>query len=379
MKRIAIICEWAGVIHRGGESSAIELGNYLSQSFEVDMYTRAKSIEGFMGNVVTVNYNESKLLKKYTIFYEKAIWLQKLIWCSRYTSIFYPSSIESFSFGKIAFHELKKRGNYDLLYPITGPGCHWLAKSYCKKIGIPFIASGGGGIGPGEWWNIKSKPDCYVCISTEQYKWANSYTPKLTLIPNGTYVADYNVLLDKDKFIINKGHKLVICVGNLDTSFKRHQLAIEAVSKLDNVDLLILGYGEAKEEFEELGEKLMPGRLKIFGVPHTEIAYYYKSADLFTLASLKEPFGMVYIEAMAAGLPCVTTDDETRREIIGDAGFVCNVENAEDYAKTIRRALDTDWDNHPYERACCYDYSVIGAKYNEMIEKLILYKKYCWV
>lgn len=372
MKRIAIICKTAGIVHRGGESFAIELGNYLSQSYEVDMYTRAKSIETFKGNVVTINYNQSKLLKKYIEYYKRATWLRKFIWCSRYTNILSPSSIESFCFGRMVFQEIRKRGNYSILYPVSGPGCHWLAKRYRKKYNVPFFSTGGGGIGPSEWWAIKSKPNCYVCISTEQYNWASLYSKKIVLIPNGTYVLDYNIVMNKNKFKINEGHKLVICVGHLDTSFKRHQLAIEAVSKLQNVDLLILGYGEAKEEFEQLGKKLMPGRLKIIGVPHTEIAYYYKSADLFTLASLKEPFGIVYIEAMAAGLPCVTTDDETRREIIGNAGFVCNVENAEDYADTIRRALNTDWKNHPYERACCYDYSVIGAKYTEMIEKLLV-------
>lgn len=190
------------------------------------------------------------------------------------------------------------------------------------------------------------------------------------MIPNGTYVSAFDIQINKKKFTINEGHKLVLCAGHLDTSFKRHQLVIEAVSKLQDVDLLILGYGEAKEEFEQLGDKLMPGRLKIFGVPHTEIVYYYKSADAFTLASLKEPFGIVYIEAMASGLPCVTTDDETRREIIGDAGYTCNVENPDEYAQAIKKTLCTEWGEKPKQRAALYDYDIIGKKYVDLIEEI---------
>jgi glycosyltransferase involved in cell wall biosynthesis len=160
-------------------------------------------------------------------------------------------------------------------------------------------------------------------------------------------------------------------VGHLDTSFKRHQLTIQAVSKLANVDLLILGYGESKEQFEMMGEQLMPGRLKIMGVPHNDVVHYYKSADCFALPSLGEPFGIVYIEAMASGLPCIGTDDKTRREIIGEAGFVCNVEDAYEYADTINKALNIDWNGKPLRRAELYDYSIIGEKYCEMIEKML--------
>ena len=370
-KRIAIICKKAGIIHRGGESFAIELGNYLQGHYDVDMYTESNTIDGFRGQICTVTNETSRIVKRYDKLYQKVSGIRKLVQCSRYTVILLPSYISSYEWGKAVFREIEKEGSYDVVFPINGPSCHFLANRYRKKNKVPFLAQGGGGIGPGEWWVLKTKPDKYVCISTEQYKWAQQYYNKLIMIPNGTYVSDYNIQMDKSKFKINEDHKLVICAGHLDTSFKRHQLVIEAVSKLQNVDLLILGYGEAKEEFEQLGDKLMPERLKILGVPHTEMAYYYKSADVFTLASLKEPFGIVYIEAMAAGLPCVTTDDETRREIVGNAGYTCNVENADEYAETIKRALCTEWGEKPEQRAALYDYDIIGKRYIDLIEEIV--------
>lgn len=370
-KRIAIICKTVGIMHRGGESFAIELGNYLQRYYDVDMYTGSNTIDGFRGQVCTVTNEVSEIVKKYGNLYRKTSGIRKLVQCSRYTTILLPSYIESYEWGKAVFEEIEKKGPYDVIFPINGPACHFLAKRYRKKNKVPFFATGGGGSGPGEWWILMTKPDKYVCISSEQYKWAAQYYDKIELIPNGVYVSDYNIQMNKRKFTINEGHKLVLCAGHLDISFKRHQLAIEAVSKLQNVDLLILGYGEAKAEFEQLGDKIMPGRLKILGVPHTEMVYYYKSADVFTLASLKEPFGIVYIEAMASGLPCVATDDETRREIIGDAGYTCNVENPDEYAETIRRALCTEWGEKPKQRAALYDYAIIGKRYVDLIEEII--------
>ena len=105
-------------------------------------------------------------------------------------------------------------------------------------------------------------------------------------------------------------------------------------------------------------------------IPHSEIVRYYKSADVFTLPSLDEPFGIVYIEALASGLPCVATDDAARREIIGEAGVVCDVEDADAYAEAFRKALVTDWGNKPLEQAKKFDYSVVGEKYYQMIGKI---------
>ena len=369
-KRVAIICKGAGSIHRGSESFAIELGNYLHEYYDVDLYTESNTVNGFYGTIHTVTYKTSRIVRWYKKLYQNSTVLQKIVQCSRYTMILLPHYMENYEWGKAVFRQIKKNNSYNVIYPVNGPSCHFLASKYRKKYGVPFFAKGAGGIGPGEWWVLKTKPDKYVCISTEQYRWAQRYYSRLSMIPNGTYVSDYDTQIKGDKFKINEGHKLVICVGHLDVSFKRHQLAIEAVSKLSNVDLLILGSGEAKEEFEQLGRKLMPGRLKVIGVPHTEIVHYYKSADVFTLASLKEPFGIVYIEAMAAGLPCVTTDDETRREIIGNAGLTCDVENVSEYAETIRKALYMDWGDKPQKRAALYDYSIIGKKYMDFIEEM---------
>nr|AIA89301.1 Glycos_transf_1 [uncultured Nostoc sp.] len=63
-------------------------------------------------------------------------------------------------------------------------------------------------------------------------------------------------------------------------------------------------------------------------------------ADVFALPSLGEPFGIVYVEAMAAGLPVVAPDDNIRREIIGEAGILCNCKIAKEFANALDRAMN---------------------------------------
>ena len=369
--KMAVICRFAGIINRGGESFAIELGKYLSKYYEVDMYTEGTAIDGFPGNIVTIDYKPGGFLQWLSKAYDKNEGLRKFLRCSRYTYVGQPGTLEGYGFGKACFKKMETMGDYEVMSVVTGPGPQWCARKYRKKHGTPFFSSCEGGIGPGEWWVLKSNPDCYVALTTPQFEWAKAIHKNVDFIPNGTYVSDYEMeVADEDKVVINKGHKLIISVGHLDTDFKRHQLAIEAVSRLEEVDLLIVGDGPAKAYFEELGEKLMPGRLRVEKIPHSEIVRYYKSADVFTLPSLDEPFGIVYIEALASGLPCVATDDAARREIIGEAGVVCDVEDADAYAEAFRKALVTDWGNKHLEQAKKFDYSVVGEKYYQMIGKI---------
>ena len=89
------------------------------------------------------------------------------------------------------------------------------------------------------------------------------------------------------------------------------------------------------------------------------------------MPSLEEPFGIVYLEAMASNLPIVAPDDSQRREIIGDAGLFCNVENTEDYASAITKAIEIDWGKKPLERAKKFDWNNIGKQYIELIYEVI--------
>ncbi|MCF0187756.1 MAG: glycosyltransferase, partial [Bacteroidaceae bacterium] len=190
------------------------------------------------------------------------------------------------------------------------------------------------------------------------------------LIPNGTFISDYQLKTPVRKHSELTGRKLIISVGGLEEN-KRHDLTIKAVAKLKDVDLLIVGRGQMESQLRELADSLIPGRCTIKAVPHEEIAALYHQADLFAMVSLIEAFGIVYIEAMASGLACVATDDEVRKEIIGEAGICCDAADIDSYANALRTALDKNWGDLPLKHVAQYDYSVIGEKYHQLIEKVM--------
>lgn len=368
-KRIALIQSTLGMVNRGNESYCIEMSEALKKYYDIEVYSRgvAPELQSF---TIQVDFTYTYILRLYEKIFSKSIFLHKISDCSRWTYFLKPTYIIDYKWTKKVYKKYLCKKKYDLLLPANGiAGCYF-AQKYRKRTGVPFCYKGGGGIGAGDWWVLKTKPDSYISVSSAQQCWAAKVWKNTVMIPNGTYLEKFSDYMVEEKYVINENHKLVVCCGHLDMDFKRHQLAIKAVSKLENVDLLLLGSGEAEKEFYRLGNELMPGRLQIKAVSHSEIPFYFKSADVFTLPSKGEPFGIVYIEAMAAGLPCVATDDEIRREIIGDAGILCDVENIDEYAEKLKKVMEINWGDLPYKKAMQYDYSIIGEKYHHLIEKL---------
>ncbi|MBI5713874.1 MAG: glycosyltransferase [Chloroflexi bacterium] len=77
-------------------------------------------------------------------------------------------------------------------------------------------------------------------------------------------------------------------------------------------ELIIGGDGVMRESWERLAASLnLNDKVRFIGtVPESELPSLYRSADIFVLpaSARSEAFGLVLLEAMAAGLPCVTTE-----------------------------------------------------------------------
>lgn len=101
---------------------------------------------------------------------------------------------------------------------------------------------------------------------------------------------------------------------------------IEAISKAGNekIRLLVVGRGNAKP-YISLAEKKKIGLDRIIFIGRTEdVEKYYGMSDIFVLPSRYEPFANVCLEAMACGLPVITTRTNGASEIItpGKDGFI---------------------------------------------------------
>jgi glycosyltransferase involved in cell wall biosynthesis len=118
-----------------------------------------------------------------------------------------------------------------------------------------------------------------------------------------------------------------------------------------NLDLLrkqnyicyYLGDGSEKEELKrQVKEKKLDDIVKIVGnKPNKEIQKFYQVADIFINPTLEEGFPRVLIEAMASGLPTVTTNAGGTADIVGElqSQFMVDIEDRDGFAIKLKELI----------------------------------------
>ena len=83
------------------------------------------------------------------------------------------------------------------------------------------------------------------------------------------------------------------------------------------------------------------------------------------------------MEAMASGLPVVTTDDEMRRYIVGDSGILCDVTNTEKYADALFQVLKVkiNLQQKAVNNVLRFSWDTIAVKYRDAILETIKTKQ----
>lgn len=346
--KIAFLNIYQGIVSRGAENFVKEASSRLKEKHQVDVFSaEGKISEPKARSQTPITFSGKILYKLYLDSHSRRVLC--------FTLSVLP---------KI----LKK--NYDWIIPVDG-GWQVLILKILQKIGkYKILVSGQAGIGRDDLRNLRLKPDVFVALTQRAGKWAKEITREVRVvyIPNGVDLKKFNPEVKPAK--INLERPIIICVAGLNP-YKRVDLTIKAVSKLDKGSLLLLGDGPEREKTESLGQKLLgPKRFLRTTVSYEEMPSYYTTCDLFTLVSeSSEAFGSAYLEAMASGLPVVATDDESRREIIGEAGLFVNPENLEEYAQTLEKALKIDFGNKPRQQAQKFSWDKITSQYEEIMVK----------
>lgn len=135
----------------------------------------------------------------------------------------------------------------------------------------------------------------------------------------------------------------IVSIGSFSPR-KRHDLAIEAVSRLDGVSLKIAGEGPLRPELEQQIEELGVGdRVELLGIVE-DIPGLLRESDLFLSTSAVEGFGLAAGEAQASGLPVVGPDIPGLQEVVpdGESGLLFRDPTPEAIAGSIRTALSAD-------------------------------------
>ncbi len=135
-----------------------------------------------------------------------------------------------------------------------------------------------------------------------------------------------------------------ITIGRLDSG-KNHRLLIEALARSGlDADLWIIGEGSQRANLEKLIAKLgLQERVKLLGRRANPFAYLAR-ADCFVFGSTNEGFPNVLVEAMASGLPVISTDCPFGpAEILEDGKYGILVPNGDaDAMSEAMRKIATD-------------------------------------
>ena len=252
------------------------------------------------------------------------------------------------------YRRLVKTGNYDLVHAFFAFPTGWLCYRTARL--LPYILSLRGSDVPGGnvrlqleykilgplvfkpiWKHAAALVACSGGLKARALKFLPS--ADIDVIPNG---------IDLERFFPAPGKRgaespgplRLLTVGRLSAT-KRLPLLVEAVELLDKqgcpVQLTIVGGGALESQLrrtledKDLHSVTLVGRRDSQQMPDT-----YRSHDVLVSASAQEGMSNSMLEAMASGLPIVTTRCEGVDELIADNGIVVKEANPAELAAAIR-------------------------------------------
>jgi len=205
-------------------------------------------------------------------------------------------------------------------------------------------------------FDIVERADGIICVGpNEKLEIEKRFPGKpCAHIPNGV---DWRKFAKTPAFDFRKAYniapqkKLILCVSRID--YQKNQRAFvpllkELAARGLEAHCAIVGFVTSKSYFEALKEDIAQAGMQnsftlIEGLPpdSDELLSAYKSADLFMLPSVHEPFGIVALEAWAAGLPVAASDVGGLKTLVEDGrtGYLFDAFSADSMAQAALNAL----------------------------------------
>lgn len=186
------------------------------------------------------------------------------------------------------------------------------------------------------------------------------------------------------RYHLNSENKIIFTLTRLASTeqYKGYEQVIRVIgmlkAKLPGIRYILSGKYDTEE-----GERIN-GLIKKYAVEEqvivtgfikeTELEDHFLLADLFVLPSKKEGFGIVFIEALACGLPVICGDGDGSIDAIrnGELGTAINVDDIDELKHAISKALDVpltnDYRRHLQNK--CLEYFNTNA-YTNTLEKIL--------
>jgi glycogen(starch) synthase len=178
-----------------------------------------------------------------------------------------------------------------------------------------------------ERWVVNRAERVITCSAYMREHVADIYgleEERITVIPNGIDPSELVPVDDLETLrsrFAARDERLVLLVGRLVYE-KGFQLALEAlpglIERLGDVRFIVAGSGTAEHELREQARELgLDEHGTFLGWIGDDVLHsLYRIADLTVVPSIYEPFGLVALEAMASGCPCLVADTGGLREVV---------------------------------------------------------------
>jgi glycosyltransferase involved in cell wall biosynthesis len=256
---------------------------------------------------------------------------------------------EPFTFGfRARNHLLKGRNGYDIVHDNQSLSYGLLgiaASGYptVTTIHHPITVDRDAEIGAAEGWLHRMKVRRWYAFLTMQKRVSRRISHIITVsnssradigrefrIPNERFrVVPNGINLDcfyPLDWVKREDHQILV-TNSADTPLKGLRYLLEAVAEIRRereVRLVVIGKPKTDGVIERLVAELSLGDTVRFTgrIPHEEFALHYAEATVAVIPSLYEGFGMPAGEAMACGVPVISTSGGALPEVIGDAGIL---------------------------------------------------------
>lgn len=240
------------------------------------------------------------------------------------------------SWAQVIFGPVVRAANVPLVFYLHGPanGRHWLDR-----------------------WARRTPPDVAICNSQFTASTLPSIYPQLKAevvycpvasLPESD--AQTNAKTTRAEFATAEDATVIVQVSRME-SWKGHELHLEALARLQDLEGWVCWFvgsaqrtGELRyvEELKRSAKRLgLDGRVRFLG-QRSDVQTILAAADIFCQPNTgPEPFGIVFVEALHAQLPVVTTAMGGAREIVDDScGMLVKPGDVGALAAALRRLIE---------------------------------------
>jgi len=289
------------------------------------------------------------------IYHPRYLGLPSFIWTWRWLSYYFM--VKHLWMGRKPDYHI---AHIEWIYPDAYAFIKYVNKFQLKTIGV---VHGNEAIGYCD--KISHRPyyikalqclDRIIAVSRDmKYKMVHEYgitDEKIVVIPNGADLSKFPVVNKYEArsiLSLPQDEHIGVCVARLSPE-KNIDILIKAISLLgDNAPLIyIIGDGFLKSKIQTLIMQFnLTEKIKLIGpVPHENIYRWLNAADFFCLPSQREGCPVVIHEALACGLPVISTTVGGIPEQIccDDYGLLCPPSEPIALCDTIAKATYMPWD-----------------------------------